>query len=131
VAERPRRGLHITGPARRDIASIIRWSLQDFGGDAALRYEALILQAFRDLQADPERTGAKQRPELAENVFAYHLRHSRDRARLGFRTVRTPRHFILYRRQGQAIEILRLLHDARDLERHLSEEHRAGPEEAK
>jgi toxin ParE1/3/4 len=118
--------VRITGPARRDIAAIMHWSLHEFGEDAALRYETLIFQAFRDIAENPERPGAQQRPELAQGVLAYHLRHSRERTRT--RTVRTPRHFVIYRRQDSIIEILRLLHDARELERHLAEHRTAVPE---
>ena len=38
--------------------------------------------------------------------------------------VKEPRHFLLYRRRGKVIEVMRILHDARDLERHLPEEYR-------
>jgi plasmid stabilization system protein ParE len=37
--------------------------------------------------------------------------------------VNRPRHIVTYRRRDRAIEILRVLHDARELQRHLPEEH--------
>ena len=109
----------------------MRWSLREFGEDAALRYGALLTQAFSDIGADPERPGSLQRPELAKGVFVYHLRFSRDRARSDLGVVHHPRHFLVYCRRGHVVEILRVLHDARDLQRHLPEEHGAEPSETR
>jgi plasmid stabilization system protein ParE len=62
---KPRRfELHVSSPARRDITAILKLSLQKFGQAASLRYERLILQALVDIEADPERPGSKERPEL-------------------------------------------------------------------
>jgi len=37
--------------------------------------------------------------------------------------VKKPRHFLVYRRRGEeVIDVVRVLHDARDLERHLPDE---------
>jgi toxin ParE1/3/4 len=39
--------------------------------------------------------------------------------------VKAPRHFLLYRRRDEGvIEVARVIHDARDLTRHLPEEYR-------
>jgi plasmid stabilization system protein ParE len=41
--------------------------------------------------------------------------------------VKEPRHFLLYRRREDGvIEVARILHDGRDLQRHLPEEYRRG-----
>ena len=124
VAKRPRLQVHVTGPARRDIAAIVEWSFQEFGEAAALRYEALIFQALLDLAADPERPGSRERPEIMiEGARTYHLAYSRTSVK--GESVKTPRHFLLYRRAGErVIEVGRILHDARDLTRHLPEEYR-------
>lgn len=114
--------VRITGAARRDILAVMRWSLREFGEHAAKRYEALLAQALADISADPECPGAQQRPDLAKGVLVYHLRFSRHRASTLLGVVRHPRHFVVYRRREQAIEVLRVLHDARDLARHLPEE---------
>ena len=104
----------------------MRWSEQRFGENAAARYGALIKQAVRDIGADPERPGSKQRPELTiEGAQIYHLEFSR--ARVSGSKVKAPRHFLLYRRREDGvIEIARILHDARDIQRHLPEEYRRG-----
>lgn len=119
MADRPTLQLLVSGPAKRDIAAILDWSLQEFGEDAAERCDALIRQALLDIRANPERPGAQYRKELAEGVLVYPLRHRRERARTRLGTVRNPRHFVIYRLRGQTVEILRLLHDAREIQRHL------------
>ena len=84
---------------------------------AADRYAALIVQALHDVQDEPQRPGAKARPDLAPNAYVYHLSFSRDR--VAGESVKTPRHFVLYRFAGGAVEFARLLHDSRDLAQHL------------
>jgi toxin ParE1/3/4 len=123
VAKHPVLKLQITGPARRDIAAIAKWSLREFGEAAAMRYRTLIRQALLDIEADPERPGSDKRPELMiEGVRTYHLSFSRGRA--GRPGVKDPRHFLLYRCRGDVIEVARIIHDARDLEQHLPPEYR-------
>jgi toxin ParE1/3/4 len=112
----------LTPAARRDVITIRKWTEKTFGKDAAIRYEALLVQALRDIEADAERPGSQERPDLAADVRAYHLRFSRDRARTSLGIVRNPRHFVIYRRGRRAvIDILRILHDCHDLGRHLEE----------
>ena len=118
--------LHVTGPARRDIAAIVKRSLQEFGEDASRRYRALIRQALLDIEADPARPGSKERPEIMiEGARTYHITLSRGR--VSGPRVKEPRHFVLYRRREDgAIEVARILHDGRDLERLLPEHYRPG-----
>lgn len=109
---------HVTGPARRDIADILKRSLREFGPAAALRYRALIRQALLDIKADDERPGSIERAELmVEGARTYHISLSRTGAP-GVR-VKEPRHFLLYRRRNESIEVARILHDSADLTRHL------------
>jgi plasmid stabilization system protein ParE len=51
--------------AQRDIRETLKWSLGKFGPRAAVRYRDLLKQALRDVTADPERPGSRERPELA------------------------------------------------------------------
>ena len=120
VAKRPRYEVRVTAAARRDMIAMMDWSLKEFGPDAALRYDALMTQALSDIADDPERPGTQRRPELAQGVRVYHLRFSRDRARSALGVVKHRRHFPVYRRRDRLIEVLRVLHDARDLQRHVS-----------
>ena len=66
-----------------------------------------------------------ERPEIMiEGARAYHLEFSRGRVK--GQGVKAPRHFLLYRRYERVIEVGRVIHDARDLTRHLPEEYRRG-----
>ncbi len=108
--------------ARRDIRDTLIWSEERFGERAASRYRELQKQALRDIAADPERPGSRARPELAQGVRTYHLFFSRERARGELGIVNRPRHLLVYRRRGEAVvDIVRVLHDARELDRHLPE----------
>jgi hypothetical protein len=97
---------HVTGPARRDIAAILKRSLQEFGEAVSLRYGTLI--RLLDIEADPERPGSKKRPEiLIEGARTYHISLSRTGGS-GSR-VKGPRHFLLYRhREDGVIEVARI-----------------------
>jgi toxin ParE1/3/4 len=107
----------VTSPARRDLTSILGWSRTNFGLDGALRYEALIDQALGDLEADPVRPGARQLQGLRANTWVYHLEYSRSHVAAD--RVKAPRHFIAYRIEPPVVLILRVLHDSRDLARHV------------
>lgn len=112
--------------ARSDIREALLWSQERFGERTAARYRDLLKQALRDIAANPERPGSRERAELARGIRTYHLFFSRDRARSDLGIVKNPRHFLVYRRRGEdVIDIVRVLHDARDLERHLPEDYRA------
>ncbi|MGO9260081.1 MAG: type II toxin-antitoxin system RelE/ParE family toxin [Bryobacteraceae bacterium] len=113
--------------ARRDLRDTLRWSETKFGPDAALRYEALLVQVLRDIESDPARPGSTERPEIMiKGARTYHIRFSRGRAKITLGIVHDPRHFILYRlREGlDVIDIGRILPDGRDLQRHLPEQYR-------
>jgi toxin ParE1/3/4 len=128
VAERRSRRLEVrlARTAQRDVKAILNWSRKEFGEAAAARYGALIKRALRDIGADPERPGSTERPEIPiDGARTYHLAFSRGRVQ--GQGVQAPRHFLLYRRRGERlIEVGRLIHDARDLVRHIPKEYRRG-----
>jgi toxin ParE1/3/4 len=102
--------------AQADIVNMLAWTTHRFGIQAHARYEQLLSTALRDLLAEPERVGSADRPELGEGVRSYHLRHSRKQS-----NVARPRHLILYRiADGGIVEVGRILHDAMELERHVT-----------
>ncbi len=107
----------ITAPADRDFLDIMDWSTEQFGAAAADRYESLIGQALIDLGEDPFRPGAKHRPEIPTDIYIYHLVSSRER--VADDRVKAPRHFLLYLVATARVEVLRILHDSRDLAQHL------------
>ena len=102
---------------RRDIQEIVAWSEDQFGAFAADRYGLLIRQALLDVLEEPTRPGAKARHDLAPHTYVYHLMFSRERVTGD--QVKAPRHFVLYRHIDEKIEFARLLHDSRDLARHV------------
>lgn len=105
--------------ARADVVDILEWSERRFGRATRQRYQALILIALDDVAADPLRIGSVDRPELGPAVRTYHLRHSRDRARIDNRTVESPRHLLIYRViEPGLIGVGRIVHDAMEMERH-------------
>jgi toxin ParE1/3/4 len=118
--KRPAYEVTLAAPADRDFIEIMDWSAEQFGAAAADRYEMLIGQALIDVGEDPFRPSSRQRPELPDGVYTYHLAGSRDRV-AGDR-VKAPRHFLLYRVVSIHVEVLRILHDSRDLVQHLPEE---------
>jgi toxin ParE1/3/4 len=116
------RKIRVTRTARRDIATLLKRSENEFGKEAALRYEALLGQALRDLSDDPQRPGSQKWSELFLGARIYHLRFSRKRAQGSLGIVHNPRHFVVYREHDEnVIEVIRVLHDSRDLQRHLPE----------
>ena len=110
--------------ALQDLREVLIWSEHKFGRAAAVRYRALIKQAVRDIGTDPECPGSKERPEIMiHGARTYHLEFSRSR--VSGSKVKDPRHFLLYRRREDGvIEVARILHDGRDLQRHLPEGYR-------
>jgi toxin ParE1/3/4 len=109
--------------ARQDIENLLLWSLDKFGADAAQRYRKLLIQALRDIEADPMRPGSRTRPELHKDARIYFL--SSSRASVEGKRVKAPRHFLLYRVRSNRLEVGRILHDSRDLARHLQAGFRA------
>ena len=102
---------------RQDIEEIVARSEEHFGEAVADRYAQLIRHALHDLLEDPTRSGAKARPDLAPDAYVYHLIFSRNRV-VG-EQVKAPRHLLLYRHVDRRVEFARLLHDSRDIARHV------------
>lgn len=107
----------VTAPAERDLQDIFLWSETEFGNSAADRYEALMAQALADVGENPYRSGAKHREDILSGAYTYHLAFSRDHVLEN--RVKSPRHFLVYRVIANRVEILRILHDSRDLDRHI------------
>ena len=104
--------------ARKDLAKLLSWSAKKFGEDARLRYLELIDVSALELCDNPERLGAKLIVP-GRQLYAYHLRHSKDRAITSTGTVASPRHVLIYKHDLYQVHILRVLHDSMDILRHL------------
>lgn len=118
--------LKISNAANRDIINILLYTREQFGSQIQKRYGRLIQQAVKDVQADPERPGAKRRPELLAIARTYHLFYSRNNVRSRENIIKKPRHFLLFRISPKnELEIGRVLHDSMELELHLPKEYQS------
>lgn len=116
------RRYRLSATAQEDIVEILAWTYEQYGDVARKRYEALIVAALSDIASQPFRPGSIDRPELGAGVRSWHLRLSRKRASLAAGTVHRPRHFLVYRQEGDVTVIGRILHDAMEIARHLEQE---------
>ena len=105
--------VRLAAAAETDFQDILRWTLEQFGEAQARIYAETLSAALESLAAGPNVIGARARNDIARGLFTLHVaRHARR-----------GRHFIMFRvgrgQDRQVIELLRLLHDAMDLPRHL------------
>ena len=105
--------IRLASAAETDFDQILQWTAKSFGEDQAFVYAQTLLAALDALKEGPTLTDVKTRDELSKGVLTLHA------ARLG----RKARHFIVFRAKsngdGKVIQVLRILHDAMDLQRHL------------
>lgn len=105
--------VRVSDAARNDFDDTIEWTLERFGEHQAIHYVGVLTAALNELFSGPHQPGVKSRDDIGKGLFTLHV------ARRG----RKGRHFLIFRvadSQEQVIEIVRLLHDAMDLPRHLS-----------
>ncbi|MEQ9248839.1 MAG: type II toxin-antitoxin system RelE/ParE family toxin [Nitratireductor sp.] len=106
-----------TGKASADLVEIRDYTIRNYGAQVAKDYNALMRQAFKDIREAPSLIGSRERPEIGESVRSYHISLSKTRA--GSK-IKSPRHFILYFQPNESeIVVSRILHDSRDLVRHI------------
>ena len=113
------RGPILAPEAEDDLREILHWTLKRFGVGAVSRYAALIKQAVRDVGSGPNRLGAKLLPRMfIASARTYHIKFSRNRVE--GEKVQDPRHMLVCRvREDGIVEVARILHDSRDLARHI------------
>lgn len=95
--------------AEKDFARILTHTASTFGPRQTEIYRAVLTDALTALLAGPDVPGSAARDEIMPGLRSLHV------ARQG----RKGRHFILYRASAGAIEVVRILHDAMDLARHI------------
>ncbi len=104
--------IRLARQAEIDYLKILDASLERFGPRQADIYEGHMIAALTALEAGPNLRGSAKRDEVRLGLMTYHL------ARLGV----SARHLICYRAdEAQVIDVLRILHDAMDLPRHIPE----------
>ena len=99
--------------AETDFDDIIGWTTRVFGAARARVYAGVLHSALRDLSAGPSHPLARGF-DVERGLGLLHV------ARKG----RPGRHFLLFqsRPEEQHILVLRILHDAMDLPRHVSDD---------
>jgi toxin ParE1/3/4 len=109
MAERRWR-VRLGGAAEVDFANILKWTAENFGVRQSRVYRDTLLRAIGELAGGPEAAGSKARDEIMSGLRTLHV------ARRG----RRGSHFLMYRTASNGtIEIVRILHDRMDLQRHV------------
>lgn len=102
--------IRLTQSAEADIAAILAWTREHFGTRQADIYARTLAMTLADLTQGPDVPGAKTRDDLAPGIRLLPV------ARRG----RRGRHLVVFRIGGKhRIDVLRILHDSMDIERHV------------
>lgn len=101
--------VRLAAAAEADFQHIVRWTIEKFGDKQAIVYAETLATAIAALAEGPTPAGTRARDEILKGLFSFHV------ARKG----RKGRHFIIFRIGSSGIiEVLRILHDSMDLQRH-------------
>lgn len=96
--------------AELDLLDALVWTNDQFGALQADEYLETLTLALEALTDGPNIVGSKVRDDIGRGIRTLHV------ARLG----RKGRHLVVFRKaDGQAIDVIRLLHDSMDLAKHL------------
>ncbi len=102
----------LTDAAKADLRGIINWTADQFGNEQAKIYVQIIYEAFSALTEGPNIIGVKACREVSDKVYMLHAARSGKKAR----------HIIMFQIETQTehtVQIIRILHDSMDIERHL------------
>jgi toxin ParE1/3/4 len=95
--------------AEVDFANILKWTTENFGARQSRVYRDTLVQAIGELTNGPDAAGSKAREDIMAGLCTLHI------ARGG-----RGSHFLMYRAApNSTIEIVRILHDRMDLQRHV------------
>ncbi len=102
--------VRLSDTAEADYDDILRWTEGRFGAAQAAAYGDLLATALARLERGPATAGARQRDAIGPGVRTLHVG-------------RRGRHVNLFRigsERDRTIDVLRVLHDAMDLARHVA-----------
>jgi toxin ParE1/3/4 len=103
----------LSAEAEKDFSRILMYTRDTFGPHQAEIYETTLLNAIALLDGGPDILGSIARDELRPGIRSLHVA----------RGSRRGRHVIMYRTTAnQTIDVVRILHDAMDLARHIPPE---------
>jgi toxin ParE1/3/4 len=112
MAERRWR-VRLGAAAEVDFANILKWTTENFGTRQARVYRDILVHTIGELADGPDVAGSRARDEILAGLRTLHVaRHGRRGS-----------HFLMYRaRPNSVIEVVRILHDRMDVQRHVSDE---------
>jgi toxin ParE1/3/4 len=103
----------LSAAADADFDEIVRWTARQFGVAQARVYAKALTDTLAALRAGPATAGIRRREDLGSAVCTLHMA----------RSARRSRHLIVcrFRRHDDErfVDVIRILHDAMDLGRHL------------
>jgi toxin ParE1/3/4 len=111
MAERRWR-VRLGAAAELDFANILKWTTENFGARQSRVYRNTLVQAIGELAGGPDVVGSRTRDEIVPGLRTLHVARYGRRGSL----------FLMYRIAPKGtIEIVRILHDRMDIQRHIAE----------
>ncbi len=102
--------VRLSAEVENDFYSILDYTIETFGERQADPYKTLIQEALSTLSSGPEAPGSKTRNDIQAGLRSLHISSPGRRGQ----------HFIIYSAApDNLIVVLRILHDAMDLPRHI------------
>ena len=102
--------IRLGAAAEVDFANILSWTTENFGARQSRVYQDTLFRAIGELADGPDVAGSRTRDEIMSGLRTLHV------ARRG----RRGSYFLMYRAApNRTIEIVRILHDRMDLQRHV------------
>jgi toxin ParE1/3/4 len=98
--------------ALEDVEEITRWTFHQFGLFRSRAYTEALTQVLADLVTGPSHPGV-QRLDIGPLIFSIHMA----------RHYRRARHMVIFRvasHESRSIEVIRVLHDAMNLQNRLA-----------
>jgi toxin ParE1/3/4 len=104
--------VQLSDVAKSDLRRVVDWTADHFGDGQARGYARAFVELLKELATGPDISGCRRRDDIATGLFTVHIARRR----------RKGRHLLMFRisdGERRHIEVLRILHDAMELRRHL------------
>jgi len=103
--------VQLAGTAQSDYDEILLWTLEHFDERQMRAYSEVMDQALEALVDGLSCLGVRARDDISPGLFSLHVARNKHKGR----------HVILFRadHRRHVIDVLRILHDAMDFQRHL------------
>ena len=110
------RSYRFSEAAEADLERILAHSLNAFGEAAALRYANLLKVSVDALREETQPPGVTS---TIRGLSHFHTALCKKEAQIDDIVVASPRHIIFFRISDEILEIVRILHESMDFERHI------------